>query len=53
MDVLNWIFAALTAQGEETDLFMIDATQLKAQPTAASLLKKDLFPDVSDESKAA
>ena len=30
---------------------MIDATHLKAHRTAASLLKKGLFPDVSDAQK--
>ena len=30
---------------------MIDATHLKAHRTAASLLKKGLFPDVSDVRK--
>ena len=32
---------------------MIDANHLKAHRTAASLLKKDLFPDVSGEPRAA
>ena len=32
---------------------MIDATHLKAHRTAASLLKKGLFPDVSAEPRAA
>ena len=32
---------------------MIDATHLKAHRTAASLLKKGLFPDVSGVPKAA
>ncbi len=32
---------------------MIDATHLKAHRTAASLLKKGLFPDVLDARKAA
>ena len=32
---------------------MIDATHLKAHRTAASLLKKGLFPDVSDARRAA
>ena len=31
---------------------MIDATHLKAHRTAASLLKKGMFPDVSDAQKA-
>ena len=32
---------------------MIDATHLKAHRTAASLLKKGLFPDVSGAQRAA
>ena len=32
---------------------MIDATHLKAHRTAASLLKKGLFPDVSNEPRVA
>ncbi len=32
---------------------MIDSTYLKAHRTAASLLKKGAFPDVSDVQKAA
>lgn len=32
---------------------MIDATYLKAHRTAASLLKKRMFPDVSGAPKAA
>jgi hypothetical protein len=31
---------------------MIDATHLKAHRTAASLLKKGLYPDVSDAAAA-
>ena len=47
------IFAGLVAQGGKPDQLMIDATHLKAHRTAASLLKKGLFPDVSDGPKAA
>ena len=36
----------------DTERLMIDATHLKAHRTAASLLKKGLFPAVSDEQKA-
>ncbi|KQM19549.1 transposase [Novosphingobium sp. Leaf2] len=49
----NKIFAGLAAKGGEPDQLMIDATHLKAHRTAASLLKKGLFPDVSDSPKAA
>ena len=48
MGVLNKIFAALAARGGKPDQLMIDATHLKAHRTAASLLNKGLFPDVSD-----
>lgn len=53
LGVFNRIFAALAAKGGQPDRLMIDATHLKAHRTAASLLKKGLFPDVSDERKAA
>ena len=51
--VFDRIFSALAAASEATDIVMIDATHLKAHRTAASLLKKGLFPVVSDEPKAA
>src|ERR1700709_2504127 len=47
LGVFNRIFAALAAKGGKPDQLMIDATHLKAHRTAASLLKKGLFPDVS------
>ena len=53
MGVFNRIFAALAAKGGRPDQLMIDATHLKAHRTAASLLKKGMFPDVSDAPKAA
>ena len=53
MGVFGRIFAELAKGGGETDEMMIDATQLKAHRTAASLLKKGLFPDLSDAQKAA
>ena len=53
MGVFNKIFAALSAEGGKPDQLMIDATHLKAHRTAASLLKKGLFPAVSDAPKAA
>jgi putative transposase len=52
MGVFNRIFAALAAKGGRSDQLMIDATHLKAHRTAASLLKKGLFPDVSSAPKA-
>ncbi len=51
MGVFNKVFAAL-AKGGKPDRLMIDATDLKAHRTAASLLKKGLFPDVSDARRA-
>ena len=53
MGVFNKIFASLAAKGGKPDTLMIDATHLKAHRTAASLLKKGLFPDVSGAPKAA
>ena len=53
MGVFNRIFAALAAKGGKADQLMIDATHLKAHRTAASLLKKGLFPDVSAAPRAA
>ena len=47
------IFAALASKGPKPERLMIDATHLKAHRTAASLLKKGLFPDVSGVLKAA
>ena len=49
----NRIFAALSAMAGKPGQLMIDATHLKAHRTAASLLKKGLFPDVSGEPRAA
>jgi putative transposase len=53
LGVFNKIFAELAAKGGKPERIMIDATHLKAHRTAASLLKKGLFPDVSDARKAA
>ena len=52
MGVFNKIFAGLAANAGKPDQLMIDATHLKAHRTAASLLEKGLFPDVSDAQKA-
>jgi len=52
MGVFDKIFAALAAKGGKPNQLMIDATHLKAHRTAASLLKKGLFPVVSGEPKA-
>src|ERR1700737_881808 len=53
LGVFNRIFSELAAKGGKRDQLMIDATHLKAHRTAASLLKKGLFRDVSDAPKAA
>lgn len=53
LGVFNRIFAELAAKGGRPDRLMIDATHLKAHRTAASLLKKGLFPDVSGAPKVA
>lgn len=46
LGVFNRIFCELAASDDMGPL-MIDATHLKAHRTAASLLKKGLYPDVS------
>lgn len=53
MGVFGRIFVELARGGGETDEIMIDATHLKAHRTAASLLKKGLFPGLSGAPKAA
>ena len=52
LGVFNRILAELTAKRGKPEQLMIDATHLKAHRTAASLLKKGMFPDVSDAPKA-
>jgi putative transposase len=51
---IRWsrIFAAVAAERGKPDQLMIDATHLKAHRTAASRLKKGMYPDVSDAPKA-
>ena len=53
MGVFDRIFAGLAGEGPRPDQIMIDATHLKAHRTAASLLKKGMFPVVSGAQKAA
>ena len=53
LGVFNRILAELTEKRSKSDTLMIDATHLKAHRTAASLLKKGMFPDVLDAPKAA
>ena len=53
LGMFNHIFAALAGKAGRPDTLMIDATHhLKAHRTAAGLLKKGLFPDVSGKPKA-
>lgn len=52
LGVFDRIFAGLAGEGPKPERIMIDATHLKAHRTAASLLKKGLFPAVSDEPRA-
>ena len=52
MGVFDRIFAGLSGQGPKPERIMIDATHLKAHRTAASLLKKGLFPVVSGARRA-
>ena len=49
MGVFDRIFAALATEGGPPERLMIDSTHLKAHRTAASLLKKGLFPAASAE----
>ena len=53
MGVFNHIFVALAVEGAKPERLMIDATHLKAHRTAASLLKKGLYLDVSGAPKVA
>ena len=49
LGVFDRIFAGLAGEGPKPEGIMIDATHLKAHRTAASLLKKGMFPVVSGE----
>jgi transposase len=53
LGVFDRIVAALASEGPKPERIMIDATHLKAHRTAASLLKKGMFPVVSGAPKAA
>ncbi|SET48432.1 transposase, IS5 family [Nitrosospira multiformis] len=53
LGVFNRIFAELAGKEEKAEQLMIDATHLKAHRTAASLLKKGMFPAVSVARRAA
>ena len=52
LGVFDRIFAALARGGPRPERIMIDATHLKAHRTAASLLKKGLFPVASGAPRA-
>ncbi len=52
LGVFDRIFSGLVEDAGAPDTLMIDATHLKAHRTAASLLKKGMFPGVSDARKA-
>ena len=51
LGVFDKIFSELARGGGKLKRLMIDATHLKAHRTAASLLKKGLFPGVSGAQK--
>ena len=51
--MFNKIFAELARKAGKPRRLMIDTTHLKAHRTAASLLKRGLFPDVSGAQRAA
>ncbi len=53
MGVFDKIFSGLAAGEGVPEQLQIDATHLKAHRTAASLLKKGMFPVVLGEQKAA
>ena len=53
LGVFNRIFGGFAGRAGEPERLMIDATHLKAHRTAASLLKKGLFPTVSGAPRAA
>ena len=52
MGVFNNIFTELAKTAGQDGQVMIDATHLKVHRTAASLLKKGLFPAASDAQRA-
>lgn len=53
MGVFDKIFESLVAAEGVPEQLQIDATHLKAHRTAASLLKKGMFPALLDAQKAA
>lgn len=53
MGVFDRIFEELSRSAGVLEHLQIDATHLKAHRTAASLLKKGMYPALSDAQKAA
>jgi len=53
MRVFDKIFTALTKEERPPDMLQMDASHLKAHRTAASLLKKGMFPALLAAQKAA
>lgn len=53
LGVFDRIFSSLAGSPGEPETVMIDATHLKAHRTAASLVKKGMFPATSAAQKAA
>lgn len=53
MGVFDRIFKELSRSDGLPEHLQIDATHIKAHRTAASLLKKGMFPALSDEPKVA
>jgi len=51
MGIFNNIFTELSKTANKDGRLMIDTTHLKAHRTSASLLKKGLYPAVSDAQK--
>lgn len=52
LGVFNRIFAELVGKASDPERIMIDAIHLKVHRTAASLVKKGMFPDVLSGPKA-
>ena len=53
LGVFDRIFASLAGEGPRPERIMIDATHLKVHRTAASLLKKGMFPAALGERRVA
>ena len=53
LGIFDRVFASLAGNGPKPQRIMIDATHLKAHRTAASLLKKGMFPAASGAPRVA